>query len=56
YTEYNHLNCYYVQKGDAVSKGQIIAAVGSTGVSTGPHLDFRVRESGTYVDPMIYFR
>lgn len=56
YTEYNHLNCYYVQKGDAVSKGQIIAAVGSTGVSTGPHLDFRVRESGTYVDPMIYFK
>lgn len=55
YTEYNHLNCYYIQKGDAVAKGQVIAAVGSTGVSTGPHLDFRVRESGTYIDPMIYF-
>lgn len=56
YTEYNHLNCYYIQKGDAVTKGQVIAAVGSTGVSTGPHLDFRVRESGTYIDPMIYFK
>ena len=56
YTEYNHLNCYYIQKGDAVTKGQVIAAVGSTGVSTGPHLDFRVRESGTYVDPTVYFR
>ena len=54
-TWYSHLNCYYIQKGDAVTKGQVIAAVGSTGVSTGPHLDFRVRESGTYIDPMIYF-
>ncbi len=56
YTEYNHLEGYYVRKGDAVSKGQIIALVGSTGVSTGPHLDFRVRENGTYIDPIIYFR
>lgn len=55
-TWYSHLNCYYVQKGDAVTKGQVIAAVGSTGNSTGPHLDFRVKEGSTFVDPMIYFR
>lgn len=55
-TWYSHLNCYYVQKGDAVTKGQVIAAVGNTGNSTGPHLDFRVREGTTFVDPMMYFR
>lgn len=55
-TRYQHLSGYYVQKGDAISKGQIIAAVGSTGDVTGPHLHFEVRENGTPVDPMIYFR
>lgn len=55
-TEYAHLEGYYVEKGQSVSKGQVIALSGSTGNSTGPHLHFAVKQSGTYVDPMIYFK
>lgn len=54
YTIYNHLQDYSVLKGDAVTKGQEIARVGSTGISTGPHLDFQVRVNGTYVDPTYF--
>lgn len=55
-TEYAHLNGFYVQKGQSVKKGEVIALSGSTGNSTGPHLHFGVKQNGTYVDPMIYFR
>ena len=54
YTEYLHLQGYYVQKGDAVEPNQVIGLVGSTGVSTGPHLHFSVIEGGNYVDPAGY--
>jgi murein DD-endopeptidase MepM/ murein hydrolase activator NlpD len=48
---YSHLDKVFVSKGEIVSKGKIIATVGSTGRSTGPHLDFRLYCRNIPVDP-----
>jgi murein DD-endopeptidase MepM/ murein hydrolase activator NlpD len=53
-TLYGHCSSLYVKNGDTVRQGQTIAAVGSTGMSTGPHLHFEVRQAGTPVDPLSY--
>lgn len=54
YTIYMHCSAFYVQEGQYVSRGETIAAVGSTGLSTGPHLHFTVRRNGEYVSPLDY--
>ena len=53
-TIYMHASALYVSTGQEVSKGEKIAAVGTTGRSTGNHLHFGVRKDGAYVDPMGY--
>lgn len=50
-TRYAHATQAYVKKGDLVKRGQKIAAVGSTGRSTGPHLHFEVWADGSPQDP-----
>ena len=51
-TIYSHLETVIVSIGDKINKGDIIGTVGSTGRSTGPHLDFRLNWFQTRLDPM----
>lgn len=51
-TNYGHLSNIGVAPGQTVRSGQVIAASGNTGTSTGPHLDFSVRRDGVAVDPL----
>lgn len=53
-TLYGHSSKLLVKDGQKVQKGDVIAKVGSTGRSTGPHLHFEVHVGGTQVDPMKY--
>ena len=51
---YMHMTNYVVSAGQSVSQGQLIGYVGSTGLSTGPHLHFGISYAGTYVNPLAY--
>ena len=53
-TKYAHLSRVVVQGGQWVVRGQPIAAVGNSGLSTGPHLHYEVHVNGKVVDPLTY--
>lgn len=53
-SQYAHLSRFHkgIKEGRAIKRGEIIGYVGSSGMSTGPHLDLRVMKSGVYVNPL----
>lgn len=54
-TVYAHCSKLAVSSGKKVAKGQVIAYVGSTGNSTGPHVHFEIRKNGSYMNPANYY-
>ncbi|MFA9397563.1 MAG: M23 family metallopeptidase [Clostridiaceae bacterium] len=55
-TIYGHTSKIYVSEGDEVEKGDLIALVGSTGSSTGPHLHFELRKNGVPINPLNFIQ
>ena len=55
-TLYLHLSRIQVLAGDRVERGEKLGLTGVSGLTTGPHLHFEVREKGVSVDPMIFLR
>ena len=55
-TKYAHLNKSFVKKGDAVSRGQVIGLLGSTGRSTGPHVHYEIHYNDKLVNPIRFVR
>jgi murein DD-endopeptidase MepM/ murein hydrolase activator NlpD len=51
-TMYNHLSAANVRVGERVRQRQVIGRVGATGLATGPHLDYRVKKNGQFVNPL----
>ncbi len=49
---YLHLSRFTVKQGQHVSQGQVIAYSGNTGASTGPHLDYRLKKNGKFINPL----
>jgi murein DD-endopeptidase MepM/ murein hydrolase activator NlpD len=55
-TFYMHLSSTAVRAGQRVGQGELIGRVGTTGLSTGPHLDYRIKKNGAYVNPLLLHR
>jgi len=53
-TKYAHCSRVLVRKGQKVTRGEVIAAVGNSGLSTGPHLHYEIHINGRVVDPLTY--
>ena len=53
-TKFAHCSRIVVRTGDQVKRGQVVAMVGNTGLSTGPHLHYEVHVNGHPVDPLRY--
>ncbi|MCK4336945.1 MAG: M23 family metallopeptidase [Candidatus Aminicenantes bacterium] len=51
---YLHLSQYAVKTNEKVRQGQVIGYVGNSGESTGPHLDYRIKKNGRYINPLSY--
>lgn len=51
-TLYGHLSRILVRRGQRVAQGERVGTVGATGIATGPHLDYRMRRDGRFVDPL----
>ena len=54
-THYYHNQENFFKKGDSVSAGDVIAKLGNTGMSTGPHLHFEIWKDGEPIDPITFF-
>lgn len=52
YTRYAHCDAIYVSEGDTVAQGQRIAALGNTGLTTGPHVHYEIRIGSQNIDPI----
>ena len=53
-TKYAHCSRIHVKQGQRVKRGDLIAAVGNSGLSTGPHLHYEIHVNGKVVDPLTY--
>jgi len=53
-TCYYHTSAVYVTPGQTVARGQVLAAIGMTGVTTGPHVHWEVKINGVFVNPLAY--
>ena len=55
-SEYLHLSAITVHAGARVQQGELIGRVGSTGLATGPHLDYRLKKNGAFINPLTAHR
>jgi murein DD-endopeptidase MepM/ murein hydrolase activator NlpD len=51
-TEYLHLSSIAVRAGARVRQGELIGRVGASGLATGPHLDYRLKKNGVFINPL----